>query len=51
MSVGERMSCARAGSDPLQSGPAMTKSAALTPVVRAPGVANTLVHASSIGIK
>ncbi|MCY1550877.1 hypothetical protein D9M68_871630 [compost metagenome] len=48
--VGERISCTPLGSVPRQSGPVMAKLPRRVPVVRLPGEANTLVHASISGI-
>ncbi|MNF06420.1 hypothetical protein D3C80_2063620 [compost metagenome] len=49
--VGERISCMPLGSVPRQSGPVMAKLPRRVPVVRLPGDANTLVHASISGIR
>ncbi|MNS77247.1 hypothetical protein D3C72_1108250 [compost metagenome] len=51
MAVGERISFTPLGSVPCQSGPTMANAPRLVPVVRLPGDANTLVHASISGIR
>ena len=49
--VGDLYSVMPFGSVPDQSGPVIAKFPALVPVVRLPGDANTLVHASINGIR